>query len=40
MIHDGKDPEVLQQLESLLVSEEKRVRLECRTRGLDYLDKA
>lgn len=35
-----QDESVLEKLAELLVPEEKRGRLECRTRGLDYLDKA
>ena len=32
--------DTLPQLQELYLTEEKRVRLQCSTRGLDYLDKA
>ncbi|KAK4684099.1 DNA-directed RNA polymerase III subunit RPC5, partial [Tremellales sp. Uapishka_1] len=35
----AEDEKVAESLERLLVPEEKRVRLECKTRGLDYLNK-
>jgi DNA-directed RNA polymerase-3 subunit RPC5 len=38
--HDGADDErVIESLEHLLVHEDKRVRLECTSRPLDFLDK-
>lgn len=38
--HDGVDDErVIESLESLLVHEDRRGMLECKSRALDYLDR-
>jgi hypothetical protein len=35
----SQDELVAKSFQSLLVAEDKRVRLDCRTRGLDYLNR-